>query len=60
MKNADEWSGLSELLSNLIAKYADALDIDSMLNPETSSKDTNKTDKLNQNTKDSIADGGAA
>lgn len=40
MKNVDEWSGFSELLSNLIAKYADVLDIDSMPNPESSSKDT--------------------
>ena len=60
MKNVDEWSGLSELLSNLIAKYADVLDIDSMPNPEPSSKDTDTTDKLNQNTKESIADGGTA
>lgn len=60
MKNADEWSGLSELLSNLIAKYADVLDIDSIPNPEPSSKGTDKTDKLNQNTKDCIADGDAA
>lgn len=40
MKNDDEWCGLSELLSNLIAKYADVLDIDSMPTPDISSKDT--------------------
>lgn len=40
MKNENEWNTLSELLSNLIVKYADALDIDSMPNPDISHKDT--------------------
>lgn len=40
----NEWSPLSELLSNLIVKYADALDIDSMPDPDTAFE---KTDTLN-------------
>ena len=56
LKNDDEWCGLSELLSNLIAKYADVLDIDSMPTPDISSKDTDTPNKLNKNQKDSIAD----
>lgn len=47
--------GLSELLSNLIAKYADILDLDSMPNPDTSSKDTDMPNQLNKNNQDSIA-----
>lgn len=54
MKNADEWSGLSELISNLIAKYADILDIDSMPDPDASSKDTNTPKKLNKSNEDGI------
>ena len=40
MKNENEWSSLSDLLSNLIVKYADTLDIDSLPNPHTYSEDT--------------------
>lgn len=49
MTNGDEWNGLSKLLSNLIAKYADALDIDSLPNPKSDSKDakTNEIDNTN-------------
>lgn len=35
MKNENEWGSLSELLSNLIVKYADTLDIDSLPDPHT-------------------------
>lgn len=52
MKNENEWNTLSELLSNLIVKYADALDIDSMPNPDISHKNT---DISQPNTKDNIA-----
>ncbi len=31
----DKWSGLAELLANLIEKYASDLDIDNMSNTET-------------------------
>lgn len=51
MKNVDEWSGLSALLSNLIAKYADVLDLDSMPNPEPSSENT----ALSNTAKNSVA-----
>ena len=30
----DEWNGLADLLANLIEKYADVLDIDSLPDPE--------------------------
>jgi hypothetical protein len=40
LKNENEWSSLSDLLSNLIVKYADTLDIDSLPNPHTYSEDT--------------------
>lgn len=33
IKTKNEWSELSDLLSNLIAKYAEALDIDSLPEP---------------------------
>ncbi|WP_313524707.1 hypothetical protein [Anaerotignum sp.] len=52
MKSENEWNTLSELLSNLIVKYADALDIDSMPNPEISYKNT---DISQPNAKDNIA-----
>lgn len=52
MKNENEWSTLSELLSNLIVKYADALDIDSMPTPDTS---YNNPDISQLNAKDKIA-----
>ncbi len=33
IKTKNEWSELSDLLSNLIAKYAEALNIDSLPEP---------------------------
>ena len=30
MRNTDQWSAIAEMLGNLIAKYADVLDIDSI------------------------------
>lgn len=60
MKNENEWSSLSDLLSNLIVKYADALDIDSLPNPHIYSEDKSSpyTSKENNNkmiAKDDIA-----
>lgn len=52
MKNENEWNTLSELLSNLIVKYADTLDIDSMPNPDISHKNH---DISQLNAKDNIA-----
>ena len=53
MKNVDEWSGFSELMSNLIAKYADVLDIDSMPDPKSTSQDT-KTNEINHTNFDKV------
>lgn len=34
IKAKDEWSGLAQLLGNMIAKYADELDFDSLPDPD--------------------------
>lgn len=34
IKERDEWSGLAEFLGNMIAKYADEIDFDSLLDPD--------------------------
>lgn len=46
MRNDNEWSAFANLLGNLIAKYADVLDIDSLPDPVIPSEDTktNETD----------------
>lgn len=41
----DEWSGLADLLANLIAKYADDLDIEHLPEPPQMKK-TEKLDTL--------------
>ncbi|MFQ9892931.1 MAG: hypothetical protein ACLRWH_07160 [Emergencia sp.] len=41
----DEWSGLADLLANLIAKYADDLDIEHLPEPPQMKK-TEKFDTL--------------
>lgn len=47
MRNADQWSNLAEMLSNLIAKYADVLDIDKMSEPDMKSNiDKDENDKI--------------
>lgn len=51
----NEWSPLSELLSNLIVKYADALDIDSMPDPDTMSKKADTTDNVKKSAKEIVA-----
>lgn len=40
MGNKDEWSGLADLLANLIEKYATVLDLDNL--PEPPSYFSNK------------------
>ena len=49
MRNVDEWSAFANLLGNLIAKYADVLDIDSLPDPIIPSEDTkiNEIDNTN-------------
>lgn len=44
----DEWNNFAELLANLIEKYAEELDLDSLPDPVFSEKDT-INDALNQN-----------
>lgn len=34
IKDRDEWSGLAEFLGNMIAKYADEIDFDSLPDPD--------------------------
>ena len=46
MRNDNEWSAFANLLGNLIAKYADVLDIDSLPDPVIPSEDT-KTNEIN-------------
>ena len=48
MKNVDEWSTFANLLGNLIAKYADVLDIDSLPDLDISSEDTKEDTKTNE------------
>ena len=48
MKNVDEWSIFANLLGNLIAKYADVLDIDSLPDLDISSEDTKEDTKTNE------------
>lgn len=50
MNRVDQWSNFAELLGNLIAKYADVLDIDSMKNTDTKSniKDEEKNIKISE------------
>lgn len=40
MRNDNEWGAFANLLGNLIAKYADVLDIDSLPDPVIPSEDT--------------------
>ena len=34
IKERDEWSGIAELLGNIIAKYADVVDLDDLPEPD--------------------------
>lgn len=34
IKERDEWSALAEFIGNMVAKYADVLDFDSMPDPD--------------------------
>jgi len=45
LRNDNEWSAFANLLGNLIAKYADVLDIDSLPDPIIISEDT-KTNEI--------------
>ena len=54
MKNVDEWSIFANLLGNLIAKYADVLDVDSLPDLDISSEDT-KTNEIDYSNFEDIA-----
>lgn len=60
MIDTNEWGSLSELLSNLIVKYADALDIDSLPDPVISTEERNSINKLNKNDKKIVANNSVA
>ena len=45
MRNDNEWGAFANVLGNLIAKYADVLDIDSLPDPVIPSEDT-KTNEI--------------
>lgn len=60
MKNVDEWDALANLLGNLIAKYADVLDLDSLPDPNITSKDTKTNEIKNKNFSESVAKSDAA
>ena len=45
-RNKDEWSGLADLLANLIEKYASVLDIDNLPEPMYSLNDEEAVNNL--------------
>lgn len=47
MRKVDQWSVIAEMLGNLIAKYADVLDIDSMSDANVKANIKNYEDKEN-------------
>ena len=55
MNNENEWGPLSELLSHLIAKYADDLDIDAMPKPDIPLEEADAIGALNKMTAATIA-----
>ena len=54
VRNDNEWSAFANLLGNLIAKYADVLDIDSLPDPVIPSEDT-KTNEIDNTNFEAIA-----
>lgn len=49
MRNTDQWSAIAEMLGNLIAKYAEVLDIDTM-SENNSNKKVNEDLKITNKT----------
>ena len=47
MRKVDQWSTMAEMLGNLIAKYADVLNIDSMTDENIKANIKNNEDKEN-------------
>ncbi|WP_230397664.1 hypothetical protein [Novisyntrophococcus fermenticellae] len=55
MNNIDEWGALAEFLSNMIAKYSDVLEIDSMPDPDINKISTEKNATTSKISNNSIA-----
>ena len=53
--DTNEWGPLSEFLSEMIVKYADALDIDSLPEPITATEENNSLDELKKSDKEIVA-----
>lgn len=54
-KNINEWAPLSDLLSNLIVKYADVLDIDSLPDPNMPFEDDGTADSIKKRNREILA-----
>ena len=55
LNNIDEWGALAEFLSNMIAKYSDVLEIDSMPDPDINKISTEKNATTSKISNNSIA-----
>jgi hypothetical protein len=55
LSNDDEWVALAEFLSNMIAKYSDTFDIDSMPDPDVYKENTEQNAAHNKNSNNNIA-----
>ena len=55
LNNIDEWGALAEFLSNMIAKYSDVLEIDSMPDPDINKISTDKNTMMSKISNNSIA-----
>jgi hypothetical protein len=48
LNNIDEWGALAGFLSNMIAKYSDVLEIDSMPDPDINKINTDKNTMMSK------------
>jgi hypothetical protein len=55
LNNIDEWGALAEFLSNMIVKYSDVLEIDSMPDPDINKISTDKNTMMSKISNNSIA-----
>ncbi len=54
LNKIDQWNSLSDFLSNMIIKYADVLDIESLSAPATDTEDTNIIDNPKKSKENNI------
>ncbi|MFI3213808.1 MAG: hypothetical protein R3Y24_10735 [Eubacteriales bacterium] len=54
MNKIDQWNSLSDFLSNMIIKYADVLDIESLSAPATDTEGTNIIDNPKKSKENNI------